>query len=127
MIVVDASAALLALLNDGEARRALSNDALVAPHLIDVEVTNALRRQVRTGVLEPAAAEECLATWQLLGLERVAVTHLLGRMWELRDNVTPYDAAYVAVAEELDLALLTGDARVANAPGPRCTTVVVRT
>ena len=55
------------------------------------------------------------------------MTHLLGRMWELRDNVTPYDAAYVAVAEELDLALLTGDARVANAPGPRCTTMVVRT
>lgn len=127
MIVVDASAALLALLNAGEARRALSNDALVAPHLIDVEVTSGLRRQVRSGVLEPAAAEECLATWQVLGLERVAVTPLLGRMWELRDNVTPYDAAYVAVAEALDVALLTGDARVANAPGPRCTTVVVRT
>lgn len=127
MIVVDASAALLALFNDGEARRALSDDALVAPHLIDVEITNALRRQVRTGVLEQAAAEECLATWQLLGLERVAVTHLLGRMWELRDNVTSYDAAYVAVAEALDVALLTGDARVANAPGPRCTTMVVRT
>ena len=103
MIVVDASAALLALLNAGEARRALSNDTLIAPHLIDVEVTSALRRQVRTGVLEAAAAEECLASWQLLGLERVAVTHLLGRMWELRDNVTPYDAAYVAVAEELEL------------------------
>ena len=57
----------------------------------------------------------------------MAVTHLLGRMWELRDNVTPYDAAYVAVAEELDVALITGDARVANAPGPRCTTMVVRT
>ncbi len=127
MIVVDASAALLALLNDGDARRALSNESLIAPHLIDVEVTSALRRQVRAGVLEPAAAAECLATWQLLGLERVAVTHLLGRMWELRDNVTPYDAAYVAVAEELDLALITGDARVANAPGPRCTTMVVRT
>jgi predicted nucleic acid-binding protein len=127
VIVVDASAALLALLNAGEARRALSNDTLIAPHLIDVEVTSALRRQVRTGVLEAAAAEECLGAWQVLGLERVAVTHLLGRMWELRDNVTPYDAAYVAVAEELDLALLTGDARVANAPGPRCTTMVVRT
>ena len=126
MIVVDASAALLALLNDGEARRVLSDDALVAPHLIDVEAANALRRQVRTGVLEPAAAEECLTTWQLLGLERVAVTHLLGRMWELRD-VTSFDAAYVAVAEAFNVALLTGDARVANAPGPRCTSVVVRT
>jgi len=127
VIVVDASAGLLALLNDGEARRALSNDTLIAPHLIDVEVTSALRRQVRTGVLESAAGEECLASWQLLGLERVAVTHLLGRMWELRDNVTPYDAAYVAVAEALDLTLLTGDTRVASAPGPRCTTTVVRT
>ena len=59
MIVVDASAALLALLNDGDARRALSNESLIAPHLIDVEVTSALRRQVRAGVLEPAAAAEC--------------------------------------------------------------------
>ena len=126
MIVVDASAALLALLNDGDARRALSIEALVAPHLIDVEVGHVLRRHVRTGMLEPEAAETCLASWQLLGIERVGVTDLLGRMWELRDNVSSYDAAYVAVAEALDCTLLTGDARLAHAPGPRCTTTVVR-
>ncbi len=127
MIVVDASAALLALLNDGEARRMLTTEALVAPHLIDVEVTHVLRRHVRTGSLEPSAAETCLATWQRVGIERVSVTELLGRMWELRDNLSSYDAAYVAVAEAIDCALLTADAKVAHAPGPRCTTTVVRT
>ncbi len=127
MIVVDASAALLALLNDGEARRALGTEALLAPHLIDVDITHVLRRHVRTGTLEPTAAETCLATWQRLGIERVSVTDMLGRIWELRDNVSSYDAAYVAVAEALDCALLTGDARLAQAPGPRCTTTVFRT
>ncbi len=127
MIVVDASAAVLALFNDGEARRMLSTEPLVAPHLIDVEIAHALRRQVRTGALEPAEAETCLATWQLLGIERVGVTDLLARVWEMRDNVSSYDAAYVALAEASGCVLLTGDARLAQAPGPRCTITVVRT
>ena len=58
--------------------------------------------------------------------ERVGVGGLLGRIWELRDNVSAYDATYVAVAEALEAPLVTADGRLARAPGPRCTVVVVR-
>ena len=126
MIVADASAAVLALLNDGEARRALATETVVFPHLADSEVANALRGQVLRGRVEAADAERALTRWARLGVRRFAVIGLLERMWELRDNLTAYDAAYVALAESLGYRLLTADARLANAPGPKCTIVVVR-
>ena len=126
MIVVDASAAVLGLLNDGQARRMLATEAVVCPHLIDAEVVHALRSQVMRGAVEAVAAQRMLAVWQRLGLERVGVSGLLDRVWELRDNLSAYDATYVALAETLDVGLVTADARLARAPGPRCTVVVVR-
>lgn len=126
MIVADASAAVLALLNDGEARRALATETVVVPHLADSEVANALRGQVLRGRVGAVDAERALARWARLGVRRFGVAGLLGRMWELRDNLTAYDATYVALAEALGCELLTADARLASAPGPKCTIVVVR-
>ena len=67
-----------------------------------------------------------LARWASLGLRRLAVVGLLSRIWELRDNLSAYDATYVALAEALACELVTADARLAQAPGPTCAITVVR-
>lgn len=126
MIVVDASVAVLGLLNDGAARSLLSDGAVVCPHLIDAEVAHALRSQVLRGALDERDARRAIRTWARLGLQRVGVPGLLDRIWELHPNLTAYDATYVAVAEELGVALATADGRLARAPGPRCTITVIR-
>lgn len=125
--MVDASAVVLGLLNDGDARANLSEEAIVCPHLVDSEVAHALRSQVLRGEVEADAATRAIEVWARLGIERVGVSGLLGRIWELRANLSAYDATYVAVAEALEVSLLTADGRLARAPGPRCTVVTVRT
>ena len=126
MIVLDASAVVLALLNDGDARRSLATETVVVPHLADSEVAHALRAQMLRGHVDADDARAALARWGRLGLRRLAVVGLLGRIWELRDNLTAYDATYVALAEGLACQLLTADARLARAPGPICAITVVR-
>ncbi len=126
MIVLDASAAVLGLLNDGEARRMLRDDAVVCPHLTDSEVVHALRAQVLRGDLDAREAGRAIEVWSRLGLSRLAVHGLLGRVWELRENLSAYDATSVALAEALDVPLVTADGRLGRAPGPRCTITVVR-
>lgn len=125
MIVVDASAAVLALLNDGDARRALATESLAVPHLADSEIANALRAQVARGSVPEPAAKGALERWGQLGVTRYAVVGLLDRIWDLRSNLTSYDATYVALAEAAGCALLTGDRRLAAAPGPHCPITVV--
>lgn len=125
MIVADASAAVSAVLRDGAARRLFGSDAVCVPHLVDSEVANALRGLARRGVLSDDAARILLVRWAELGVERFAVTGLLPRIWELRENVTAYDATYVALAEALGVALVSADARLARAVGPRCPITVL--
>lgn len=125
MIVVDASAALSALLNDGPARRALADDHLSAPHLIDSEVASGLRRRVAARQLGADAGWTALDAFRRLGMMRYPVFSLLDRIWELRDNLTAYDASYVALAELLECNLLTADARLGRAAGSRCPITVV--
>lgn len=125
MIVVDASAALSALLNAGPARRALASEQLHAPHLIDSEVANGLRRRVAAQDLEAAAGWAALNAMRRLGMTRYPGFSILDRVWELRDNLSAYDASYVALAELLDCNLLTADARLGRAPGIRCPVTVV--
>lgn len=124
MIIADASFLVMALGDDGadgtRARERLRGDELAAPHLVDVEVTSVLRRSVRTGTMNGQRASQALQDLADLAIERVAHTTLLPRIWELRDNYTPYDACYVAVAELFHAPLLTYDARMAGAPGARC-------
>lgn len=126
MIVIDASAAVLGLMNDGETRAMLAAEAAICPHLADSEVVHALRGRVLRGDLDVGVAERMIDVWQRLGLERVGVSGLLGRVWELRANLSAYDATYVALAEALESPLVTADGRLARAPGPRCTITVVR-
>ena len=126
MIVVDASAGVLALLNDGDARPLLATRTVAVPHLADPEVASALRAQVLRGQISAEDARAALDRWARLGLRRFGAVGLLGRIWELRDNLTAYDATYVALAEALDCELVTADARLAQAPGPTCVITVVR-
>jgi predicted nucleic acid-binding protein len=125
VIVVDASAALAALLNAGPARQALAAEQLHAPHLIDSEVANALRRETAARQLDADAAWAALDTWRRLGMTRYPAYSLLDRIWELRDNLSSYDATYVALAELLDCSLLTADGRLGRAPGIGCPITVV--
>ncbi|MEQ8719604.1 MAG: type II toxin-antitoxin system VapC family toxin [Acidimicrobiales bacterium] len=124
MIVIDASVLVVGLCDDGghglAARRRIADERLVAPHLVDVEVVSAWRRLVSAGEIPPARFERALEDLDALRIERVPHGGLLGRCWELRDNLTVYDAVYVALAERLGMALLTLDRRLAAAPGTRC-------
>lgn len=125
MIVVDASAALSALLNDGPARRSLAAEQLHAPHLVDSEVASGLRRRVAAQQLGAADGWTALDRWRRLGMTRYPVYALLDRVWQLRDNVSACDASYVALAEQLGCALLTADARLSRIPDARCPITVV--
>ena len=124
MIVLDASAALEILLGS-EASRTLrarivdANERLAAPHLIDVEVTHVLRRYERSGEVGTKRAELALSALADLPIARYPHTPLLPRVWQLRGNLTGYDAIYVALAEALDASLFTRDAKLAAAPGHR--------
>ena len=129
MIVVDASCAVDVLLGTSRAeqiRNIMVRDGdLVAPHLLDAEVTSVIREHLLVGRVDETAAAQAveeLATWPL---QRFGHSALLGRAWQLRDNLRIWDALYVALAEVLGASLLTADARLANATGPRCTFVVV--
>ena len=123
--MVDASAALDATLNAGAARRALASEQLHAPHLIDSEVANGLRRRVAAQQLTADAGWTALDAFRRLGMTRYPAFSLLDRVWELRANLSAYDASYVALAELLDCTLLTADARLSRAPGIRCPITLV--
>ena len=100
--------------------------ALWAPHLIDAEVGHVLRRAVARGELAGDAAQAALSDLARFPIRRAAHVGLLDRAWELRDNVSFYDALYVALAERLDEPLLTLDARLSTASGVAAEVVVVR-
>ena len=128
MIVVDASALVVAVV-DTSARSQAAGEAMrsgpTAPHLVDAELGHALWGLVRRRLISPAHGLRSLALGHDLVLERVDHSSLMGRAWELRDNVSFYDALYVALAEARALTLLTADARLAASPGPRCEFEVV--
>lgn len=124
MIVVDASAAVAALLNAGPARRTVGDEQLHVPHLIDSEVAHVLRHRVLAREADADAGWAALDTWRRLGMTRHPTFALLGRVWELRD-VSSYDGAYVALAERLNCALLTADGRLSRTPGLQCPVTVV--
>lgn len=130
MLVIDASVLAVALTDDGTdgdaARGRLRGETLAAPALIDLEVVSVWRGLVRGHLLDPERAEQAIADLQVLPMQRVEHIKLLDRCWELRDNLTTYDAAYVALAELLNATLLTGDTRLARANGPRCTIEAIR-
>jgi predicted nucleic acid-binding protein len=124
LIVVDASVIAPALADDDadgdRARARLRGERLVAPELFDLEVVAVIRKALLAGVLDERRAAMAVADLADLELERMSHRTLLTRIWELRPTVTPYDAAYVALAEMAEATLVTADRRLARAPGPRC-------
>jgi predicted nucleic acid-binding protein len=120
MVVIDASVLVNALLVNGSARSRLAAESLQAPELIDAEVLSVLRRLVLAGKLQDCAALQALTVAHQLGLRRYVSRALWRRAWELRLNLSAYDALYVALAEQLQVPLLTADARLARAPGLHC-------
>lgn len=130
MIVVDASIIVTALADDGpdgdRVRTRLRGERLVAPHLIDVEVLSAWRRLASAGDLDQRRVELAMADLRSLRLDRVPHDRLLRRCWELRQNLTVYDATYVALAEAMEVPLLTADAKLAAAPGLHCAVELAR-
>lgn len=121
MIVVDASAIVESLALTTRAlelsRRMTSDGDFHAPHLVDVEVTHALRRLVASGELSSDRASDARMDAADLLIRRYPHRPLLARAWELRDNLTVYDGVYVALAELLGAPLVTCDARLAQSPG----------
>jgi predicted nucleic acid-binding protein len=130
VIVVDASVLAVALADDGvagdRARTLLRGEALAAPELVDLEVLSVVRKQRAIGALDDRRAKLALRDLIELPLERAPHAPLVDRCWELRDNLTAYDATYVALAEALGVNLLTADQRIAGAPGVRCPVTVFR-
>lgn len=130
MIVLDASAALELLLRAGRhpalvARVLRSGETVAAPHLLDLEVTQVLRRFVMAGELTEARAREAIEDHRAMGIARYPHMELLERVWQLRANCTAYDAVYIALAEALGAALITCDARLADVPGTRVAIEVI--
>lgn len=123
MLVVDSSAVLEALAardpSPELAERLADDGDLHAPHLIDTEVLHALRRLLRRRQISPERAYDARMDFAELTLVRHPHEPLNDRVWELRENLTAYDATFVALAEAFDVPLVTCDARLATAPGHR--------
>jgi predicted nucleic acid-binding protein len=122
MIVLDASAAVDWLLQTSAGQRIenriyLRNETLHTPHLLDLEVTQVLRRLLLHGVVTAHRADEAVRDLLDLRINRYPHFVLLPRIWQLRNNFSAYDAAYIALAENLGAALVTRDGRLASASG----------
>lgn len=121
-VVIDNSAAVLL---SARALIPLQNAPHYAPELIDIEYASALRKLVMRGTLEADEASQYIEGWCANSLIRCNHTMLLTRIWALRSNITPYDATYVALAEALEVPLVTADRRLARAAAAYCDVITV--
>jgi predicted nucleic acid-binding protein len=129
VIVVDASCLAHVVISSrcsDSVRERLAADAdHAAPHVIDVEVFDVIRREHLLRRLDRTEATQAVDDLRDWPGERYPHRHLLARAWQLRDTVRGWDAVYVALAEALDIALVTTERRLASAPGPRCRIEVI--
>jgi len=130
VIVVDASVLANVVADDGDdgslARAALRGEEVAAPDLVDAETVSVLRKRWLADDLTTRRFRRAIDDLADLAVTRYPTLPLMPRAFELRTNVTPYDAAYIGLAEALECPLLTGDARLAGAPGPRCEVRLLR-
>ena len=125
MIVLDASAVVAVLVGPGQGSERIRerietpDESLHVPHVMDLEVLHALRRHILLDILSLERSSEALEDLKNIAFIRYPHTPLVERIWELRENLTAYDAAYIALAEALDAPLVTTDARIGRAPGVR--------
>ncbi|MFZ4893935.1 type II toxin-antitoxin system VapC family toxin [Plantibacter sp. Mn2098] len=129
VVVIDASVIGSALVgssaNAHRAQTAMLGRALIAPQLLDLEVLSVVRKRLFTGHVAPARAETAVDVFRSMLIRRYDHAALTRRAWELRENFTPYDAAYVALAEALDVPLMSGDLRLLRAAERLCRVVPV--
>ncbi len=129
MLVVDASCLYEVVADTRRAdavRRTLSGDPdHAAPSVVDVEVISVIRRDYLRGRIDATTASQAVEDLRDWPGERFAHQPFLGRVWDLRAALRAWDAFYVALAEAMDATLVTSDARLARAPGPRCRIAVV--
>lgn len=130
MIVLDTSALVLFLVGADtvadRVRALVVDETLATPHAVDLECASALRGLVRGGKLPAAEGRRALDLLGAMKLRRFGHAWLTGRIWALRDNMWPYDAAYVALAEALGCDLCTADGKFVGVPGLRCTVRTLR-
>jgi predicted nucleic acid-binding protein len=127
-VVIDGSALAVAVADTtdrGAAALSHLGNGAAAPHLVDAELGQALRGMVLRGLLAADSAERSLLAGGLIVVDRHPHSPLQPRAWALRDNVSFYDGLYVALAEALGVPLITADAKLAKARGPRCEVVLV--
>jgi predicted nucleic acid-binding protein len=129
VIVTDAGVLIAIFVDDGAwgdtARARLRHEEIAAPEFIDLEVTSALRGLLRAGKVDKRRADLALADLRRLVLLRASHQGLVARCWELRDNLSVYDASYIALAELLGATLITTDARMSHAPQIMCSVEVL--
>jgi predicted nucleic acid-binding protein len=127
-VVIDSSAVVALLADAGQAGQwveaVTASAGLFAPELLPFEVSNILRRHALAGILDASAATLAHADLVALPIDLYPYEIVANRAWELRANITAYDAAYVALAELLAVPLITLDPRLARAPGARCRMLV---
>src|SRR5688572_339036 len=128
MMVVDSSAVLEILLQSSLSQKVwnrISGQTLAAPYLIDLEIVQVVRRYAAAGDLSATDAQAALDSYRSLRLERYPHLDLLERIWELRHNLTAYDASYVALAEVLNVPLVTCDAGIGSLRGHNAQVVLL--
>ena len=125
MIVADASVLVESLIGSMPAQKLLADEQIQVPDVTDIEVVSALRKRVRLRQFTAEDGWRVLETYRWMAVTRHSTFALFDRIWELRDNLSAYDAAYVALAEIIDCPLVTADARLSRAPGVRCTITVL--
>lgn len=129
MLVVDASVLAPVVADDGpdghRFRTRLATETVIGPDLLRIEVTSVVRRQLQAGRLTLDQASAAVADLVDLPIRVFPTAPLLARAWDLRHNLSPYDACYVALAETLETSLLSADVRLANAPGIQCVVEVI--
>ena len=125
MIVADASVITASLTGSVVAQEMLAEEQVQVPTVADIEVASALRKRVRLGRITAVDGWRALDAYRWMAVTRHSPFAFFDRIWELRDDLTAYDAAYVVLAEIIECPLVTGDARLSRAPGLRCAVTVV--